>query len=671
MLVERGLLHSDPGRALAQTQAIARSIHRVAPAQDYLIDNISNTLQVARDDAAVAKRMFLFLGLPGALLAAFLAAYAGSVLAGAQRREQANLRIRGAHRGHLRRMLVYRTGALAGAGSVLGTVLGLASTLAILGSDTLFTAAAAQLVVSALVSVAVGMLTTGVALYVPGRRSLSREIGHERAELATAGVPAWRRRKLDLLALAAVAVASVIALRGGAFDAPPGSVYAGRAVSLPSHLLLAPVAVWIAGILLAVRAFAVVASRIGSRRRARFGSPVRGTLGRTVGRRAWAVGGGVAATGLVVAFGTSLAVFAGTYDAAKAADARFVVGSDLRVTPSVLDSRPHPSSFATELQVPGVAAATPVVFEPGNAVLSGPYTEDRADLAAVDPASFDRVAALSDSVFAGGSAAGAMAALRRDPRAVLIDTRTADDFQIGTGDRVRVLLARGTKQQRLVKLHVVGRFDHFPGFPQGTDLVANLHGYQAATGTTAADFFLARTSGHGHAGLARAVASLRAGPGRREPLDIATTATALDKDQSSLTALNVHGLVALDSLYTLLMTAAGIGIFVFGLILQRRREYVALRAQGMETREIQSLVLGETGIVGVCGLAAGIGVGMVMAFLLVHILRPLFVLDPGFAVPAREVSTLAALAVAATLLSSLTATATLRRLRPTEILREA
>ena len=106
--VERRRLRANPAAALGQTRAVARSIGRIAPRQDYLIDNISNTLIVARADAAVGKRMFLFLGLPAVLLAAALAAYAGGVLAAAQRREQANLRLRGAEsRPPLRRMLAY------------------------------------------------------------------------------------------------------------------------------------------------------------------------------------------------------------------------------------------------------------------------------------------------------------------------------------------------------------------------------------------------------------------------------------------------------------------------------------------------------------------------------------------------------------------------------------
>src|SRR5581483_9317655 len=127
----------------------------------------------------------------------------------------------------------------------------------------------------------------------------------------------------------------------------------------------------------------------------------------------------------------------------------------------------------------------------------------------------------------------------------------------------------------------------------------------------------ARTADQSTAGLDRAETALRAGPGRGDPLVIDTTRTTFDKDQSSLTALNVHGLVTLDSLYTLLLAATAIAIFVCGLMLQRRREYVTLRAQGMHTRELQALVLGESVFVAVGGLLAGVAVGTGMAYMLI------------------------------------------------------
>ena len=226
--IDRTLLKSDPATALGQTESIANSITKIAPGQDYLLDNISNTLQVARSDAAVAKRMFLFLGLPGLLLAAFLAAYAGSVLASTQRREQANLRLRGANRGHLLRILAYRTAAVAGVGSVLGAATGFASVAVILGPSVLFEATPATLLISALVAIGSGILTTGLALFVPGHRALSRDVSGERREMAVERQPAWRRMRLDYGAVVLAGGAAVIALRAGAFDAPLGSVMVAK-----------------------------------------------------------------------------------------------------------------------------------------------------------------------------------------------------------------------------------------------------------------------------------------------------------------------------------------------------------------------------------------------------------------------------------------------------------
>ena len=175
---------------------------------------------------------------------------------------------------------------------------------------------------------------------------------------------------------------------------------------------------------------------------------------------------------------------------------------------------------------------------------------------------------------------------------------------------------------------------------------------------------------HSDAGLARAVAALRAGPGARAPLAIETTATALGDDQSSLTALDVHSLVDLGALFTLLMSAAVIGIFVFGLLLQRRREYVVLRAQGMHAGGVRSLVLGEVALVVAGGLAAGLIAGAGSAVLLVQVLRSLFILPPGVAVPVSGLAALVLATAAAALVCAVVALAMLRRVRPTEILRE-
>jgi putative ABC transport system permease protein len=668
--LRRADLHADPATALLQAKAVARSIQQIAPRQDYLIDNASNTLQVARDDAAAAKRMFVVLGLPGALLAAFLTAYAGGILAAAQRREQANLRIRGAHRGHLARMLVYRTGVIAGLGSGLGTVLGLLSAVAVLGTEAVSRTSPATLATTAVLVVTVGILCTGLALYAAGRRTLRREIGSERSELALGEAPLWHRYRADLMLLAAVAVATLVVLRTEAFAGEAGSTYFGRAVDIPVRPVLVPLALWGAGALVAVRVFLAVGTRMPLPRGRHSRGPVVGLLVRTVRRRTAAMGSAVLALALVVAFGTSLAYFSASYASGKVADARFALGSDVRVTPSVLSRRPQPPGLSSELRVGAVTAVTAVVFATENAVLTSDLNEDRVSLAAVEPAGFRRVARPPDSAFTGASAADAMAALGAGRRTVLVDRATADDLGIRRGDGVVVLLARGTVHQSRVPVHVVGFFTRLPGFPEGVNVVANLRDYHAATGLEGADFFLGRTADRGAAGLARAVDALRSGPGRHLPLRVDTSATTLDKDQTSLTALNIRGLMALDTFYTLLMAAAAIALFVFGLILQRRREYVTLRAQGMRTREVSALVVGEAAAVAAYATVVGVLVGSAMGYLLVQGLRPLFVLRPAVTFPLADVAVLVAMVGAATIASGLGATALLRRLRPAELLRE-
>ncbi len=642
VLVERHRLQADPGRALNQTKRISRAISRIGPGQDYVIDNISNTLAVAREDAAVGRRMFLFLGLPGVLIAAIFAAYAGSIQAVAQRREHANLRVRGAHRGHLRRIAIYKALTFAVASSVLGVVLGLASVAAILGRTATFEAAPGDLAVSALIAVGVGAVITALALYVPDHRSVSREVSQERREMHVVQGPAWRRLWLDLALLAIAGIAEVVAIRTGALDPPSGSVYTGEAITLPSRLMVAPLLAWVGGVLLCIRLFLGVASRLPAASSIRFGPVVQGILRRSIARRPWALAAGIVGLGLVVAFGTSLAIFTATYDAAKGADSRFLVGADLRITPGVLSTRAHRPSFASGLTVPGVSVVTPVVFRLENSVLIGPDNQRRKNLAAIDPASFARVAPLPGSLFGERSGAGALADLEADPRGLLVDKETADDLSVSPGDSLNVILALGTERETHDRFHVVGLFDRFPGFPEGANLVVNLRRYEEATRSERIDFFLADVSDDSHAGVVQAITTIQHGPGTSESIHIDSDETALGKDQS----------------------------IVFGLMLQRRREYVTLRAQGLRMRELHALVLAEAALVAVCGLAAGLFVGSGIAFLLVHILRALFILDPAVTFPVGRIVMLAALVLAASLVSGLTATEIIRHLKPTEILRE-
>ena len=229
VLLDRGPLEADPATALAQTSAVTTAIDRIGPGQGYVIDNISNALAVASVDAATGRRMFLFLGLPGALLAAFLAAFAASILAATERREQAILRVRGADRRHLRTIALTKSLAIACVGSTAGVLLGLLSTAIILGASTVFAATTAELIRSAILSATFGLVVTAIALYVPARRSIGREVSEQRRALRDAPSPLWRRYGLDVALVVAAVVLEIAAVRGGTLDPPAGSVYSGTA----------------------------------------------------------------------------------------------------------------------------------------------------------------------------------------------------------------------------------------------------------------------------------------------------------------------------------------------------------------------------------------------------------------------------------------------------------
>ncbi len=668
--LNRGLLNADPATARLETSRIGGDVVAAGSPSNYLLDNISNTLDVAAGDAGTAKRLFLFLGVPGGFLAAMLAAYSGTVLAEAQRREQAMLRVRGAARPHLLRMLALRTGALTAVGSAIGLACGYLLAAAILGKESLGRANPSSLVTSAVLGTVGGFVATGLALYLTGRRSINQEINGDRVRHAII-VPVWRRARLDLIGVAVVAVGTGLAVRAGAFDGTPGSVYFGRAVTLNVALLVLPLAVWITGCLLGARIVGAILGRTQPRSTAAVGPPLTSLYRLSIGRRPWSISNGAFIVSLIVGLATCLAAFTSSYDAAKVRDARYATGADVRITPSPSSGRPYTVDDAKVFETRGITAATPVVYELSNVILRSARTSDPANLAAVDPVSYPSVAPLSGSGFTGGSPEAAFRALREDPTAILVSEEMATFLKAKVGDTLQVVLARATEVQVEVPLHITGLFERLPGFPAGADAVMAISAHTAAVPSKNPDFFLAVTKRSDRGGLRTAVDSLRAdAAGSGGELQIDTRTATLASDQSSLAALNIAGLIQLDSTFSLAMAVVTIAIFVFGLLLQRRREYITLRAQGLESSTIRRLITLEAATVAVAGAIVGVVVGVLMGSYFVMVLRPLFVLSPGYVVPVDGVAIAVGLVILATFGSTTAAARLVNRLEPTELLRD-
>ncbi len=663
--LSHSLLSGDPAAAVIRTAALRRTIERTAPGQVKVIDNLTDTLTAAQRDSTLAKVLFIFLGLPGVLLAAYLSRYAGGLLAQAQRRERATLRARGMQPSQLMRALAYNTAAVAVLGGVVGLALGLAALVLVFGGTG--GASSEAFAVSVIASLAAAALTTTVALYLPARRALTHQVAEERRDVEANVAPAWLRLRLDLVMLVAAALIGGITYLTGGFKPTP---IEGQSVSLSFYILLAPLCFWVGATLLLVRLllFGIGrGGRAGGKADFRRNLVLR-TLILSVRRRPQAIASGVIALSLAVAFGASLAIFVSTYQAEKLADARFVVGSDLRVTP-VATSKAAPAAKrldAVEMKaIQGVSAVA--VMDQATVVVG----TDKKALAAIDPNTFGKVATLNPSFFVGVAPDAALKMLAADPQAALMDTEMAKAFNIQTGDQIRVQLTdRVTGKLVPATFHAVAVFKNFPGFPQGVDLVTNLAYYQQTVHATTPDAYLVHTDGT-DAGTAAVATTIQSLSTPAQPLTINTTAKAYNIDQSSLSSLNISGLGRLDGLYTVLMSALGIAIFVFGLLLQRAKEHVTMRALGIRMAQLQGLVLGEAGLVSAVSLVIGGVVGTAMALMFVQILRPLFIIAPdGLAVPGAELILLGLLVLAAMALSSVIAGASLRRVRLVEILRE-
>jgi ABC-type antimicrobial peptide transport system permease subunit len=119
------------------------------------------------------------------------------------------------------------------------------------------------------------------------------------------------------------------------------------------------------------------------------------------------------------------------------------------------------------------------------------------------------------------------------------------------------------------------------------------------------------------------------------------------------------------------VSAAAAAIFIAATFAARRKEFIILRALGLDPTRLRRLLAVEGALLVGVALVIGIAVGAATATLDIQILAPLFVVPPLIPDPAiGGVALLALLVLAASALSIVAGSARVARLRPAEILRE-
>jgi putative ABC transport system permease protein len=653
-------LPADPAAAYAADTAAAHNLEARSAGSVLVGDNLGASLDAARGDAAYAQVLFLFLGLPGAIVAALLTATIAAAGATRRRAEQALLRARGASARQLLRLAGAEAAVIGGVGAALGLATAALVGRAVFGTARFGTTTTTALGWAAAAAV-IGVAIAAAAVLVPARRDLrGQTVSAGRATIGVGRYPWWARAGLDAaLLVIAYLVYAATSRNGYQLVLAPEGV---PAISVSYWAFLGPALLWIGAGLLAWRLSDLLLGR---------GRPLlRRLLRPLTGRLAGPVAGGmsrqrrpltraIVLLTLALSFAASTATFNATYRQQAEADAQLTNGADVTVTISA-GTTVHPQAAAQIAAVPGVRGVEPVQHR------FAYIGADLQDLYGVRPDHIRSVTALQDGYFQGGTAAGLMHTLAVKPDSILVSAETVKDYQLHLGDLIRLRLVDArTGAPRTVAFHYVGIVSEFPTAPKDSFFVTNANYVAQQTGTDTVGAFLVNTGGHQTTAVANRIQSLLG-----SSATVTDIANVRGKVGSSLTSVDLAGLTRVELTFALMLAAAAGGLVLALGLAERRRTFAIAAALGAKRRHLRSMIASEAVVLAVLGLTAGALLGALLSRMLVKVLTGVFDPPPSaVAVPWSYLGGLGAITVAAFVAAAAAATRTARR-PPISVLRD-
>lgn len=636
-------LPADPAAAFSSVTGAAHNLEARSAGSALVGNNLGAALDSARQDALYAQILFLFLGVPGAVLAAALTVAVASAGGERRRREQGLLRLRGLRPRQITTLAGLEAALVGVVGGLAG--LGLAALTGRLAFGAAsFGAGAGTWALWYAVAFVLGVAVAAAAVLVPALRDLRTvTVADTRREPRGSRSPWWLRYGLDF----ALLTGSWLVFRASSGDqyalvlAPEGV----PSVSVSYWAFLGPTLLWLGASLLLWRLTLLVLAH-GRPALARLARPLTATLATTtaavLSRRRRPLARSVVLLALAVSFAISTAVFNSTYRQQSEVDARLTNGADVTVTePPNAQVRP---GAADTLKVSGVRYVEPLQHRYAY------VGADLQDLYGVQPATVARATSLQDAYFSGGTAGQLMRRLAQRPDNLLVSAETVHDFQLSPGDTVnlRVQDAR-TKALRTVPFHYAGIVKEFPTAPKDSFFVANAAYVARATGSDAVGAFLLDTGGSHQQQIAAHL---------RKQLGTGATVTDLTQTRgtvgTSLTSVDLAGLTRIELAFAVLL-AAGAGGLVLALgLAERRRTFAVATVLGAKSGQLRGMVLTEALLLAAGGLAGGALIGWALSEMLVKVLTGVFDPPPAsLSVPGGYLALTAGAAVVAVLAAAL------------------
>ncbi|GAA3634310.1 ABC transporter permease [Microlunatus ginsengisoli] len=619
-----------PADAYRAILAAAHNLEAKLAGSGVVGNNMGAALDAARSDAAYAQLLFLFLGVPGVILAVLITA--ALVAAGAPRRrsEQALLRTRGLTAAQIVRLSLVEALTVGTIGGLVGIGLAAVASRAAFGAAT-FTvdpAATAAWFIGAAIT---GLLAATAVAMVPTAADLRQAtVTSTQRRYAPAKRPRWERFGVDLILLAAaLAVFAAAGTNTYTLVVAPEGV---PTIAVSYWAALAPLFLWVGGAMLLWRLSVAVLSRSGRPLTAML-APFTGRLARpgaaALTRQRRLLARCIVLLALAVSFAATVAVFNATYRQQAEADAQLTNGADVTVSPAP-GAHFGPDRADDLSTVPGVVHVEPVQHRYAY------VGADLQDLYGVRPDTVGRVTTLQDAYFTGGTAQQLMAILQARPDAILVSAETVTDFQLAPGDLLNLRLQdSSTKKLRTVPFHYAGIVNEFPTAPKDSFFVANADYISQQTGSNAVGAFLIDTGGLNQPAIASAL---------RNQLGTAAAVTDITQVRSrvgsSLTAVDLAGLTKIELAFgALLATAAGGLVLLIGLA-ERRRTLAILALLGARRGQLRGLVGAESAIVAAGGILGGTMIAICLSIMLIKVLTGVF--DPPPSAAAVPIGYLAA-----------------------------
>lgn len=635
-------LPSDPNAAYIAIKRLANNLEARLAGRAIVGNNLAARLAGVRADALYAQVLFLFLGLPGAILAILLTVAVASSGKKHRLREQALLRTRGASVGQVLKLEAMEALIVGIGGVISGGVLAYAAGRFIAPSATIMQRDALLWIFGAAL---VGFALALVAIMYPAwNQARHFTVAASIALVRHARKPVWQKIYLDVIVLG-VALLEYWRTASTGYQvvlAPEGVPQ----ISVHYEAFIAPLFFWIGGILLSIRFWETGLER-GQRWLAKLLSPLARNLSRPVvawvSRQRMLITRGVVLVALAVSFAVSTAIFNMTYNVQSRVDAELTNGSDVMVSGSTTFA---PGNKLAELRaLPGVAAAQPMLHR------FAYVGKDLQDIYGIAPKHIDKATNMSNAYFAGGDARKTLAALAKQPDGVLVSEETRRDFQLQQGDQLNLRLQFAADHQyHVVPFRFIGVVREFPTAPKDSFLVANAAYISRMTGASAGEIVLMRADGDAAKLAARARRVVSALPGAK----VTDIGSAQRLISSSLTSIDLHGLTRLELIFAVFFVMGSSGLILSLGLAERRRNFAILDALGAKSAQLGAFIWSEGLLIlaggGVMGSLLGVGMAKILAKVLTGVFDPP---PEHLFIPWGYLAMLAAAALASTIIAVL------------------